>query len=43
MDSKDVPMALVLGCGAPQMVRQRAEYITVRPSPITVADRENLR
>ncbi|CAK1589699.1 unnamed protein product [Parnassius mnemosyne] len=35
MDNKDVPMALVLGCGAPQPVRQRAEYITVSGVPAT--------
>ncbi|XP_046972517.1 uncharacterized protein LOC124539249 [Vanessa cardui] len=43
MDGNDVPMALVLGCGAPQLVRQRAAYVTVRPLPITVPDREALR
>lgn len=43
MDSKDVPIALVLGCGPPQLVRQRADYMTVRPSPASVPDREFLR
>lgn len=35
MDNKDIPMALVLGCGVPQLVRQRAEYITVASLPVT--------
>ncbi|KPI97758.1 Protein slit [Papilio xuthus] len=35
MDNKDIPMALVLGCGLPQLVRQRAEYITVASLPVT--------
>ncbi|VVC87832.1 unnamed protein product [Leptidea sinapis] len=35
MDSDDIPMALVLGCGTPQLVRQRAAYVTVRTLPPT--------
>ncbi|CAH2058187.1 unnamed protein product, partial [Iphiclides podalirius] len=37
MDNNDVPMALVLGCGTPQLVRQRAEYITVATVSVTTS------
>ncbi|XP_069356129.1 uncharacterized protein Lrt [Maniola hyperantus] len=43
MDSQDTPLSLVLGCGAPQMVRERAAYVTLRPSTMVVPDREALR
>ncbi|CAG9568623.1 unnamed protein product [Danaus chrysippus] len=43
MDTKDMPIALVLGCGMPSLVRQRVEYITVRSEPITVPMLEPIR
>ncbi|XP_075985927.1 leucine-rich tendon-specific protein isoform X1 [Anticarsia gemmatalis] len=41
MDSSDVPLSLVLGCGAPQMVRQRATFATVVPVVVTRAPETN--
>lgn len=44
MDNTDNPMALVLGCGQPQVVRQRATFATAVPVAITLApEREALR
>ncbi|XP_047036745.1 leucine-rich repeat-containing G-protein coupled receptor 5 [Helicoverpa zea] len=37
MDSADVPLSLVLGCGAPMQVRQRATFATVVPIVVTRA------
>ncbi|XP_063394259.1 leucine-rich repeat-containing protein 15 [Cydia fagiglandana] len=44
MDSNDIPLSLVLGCGAPQVVRQRAPFVTPVPVPVTLpVSRDNLR
>ncbi|XP_045506990.1 uncharacterized protein LOC123703135 isoform X2 [Colias croceus] len=43
MDLKDVPMSLVLGCGTPQAVRQRAAYVTMRTSPVTLPPGPDIR
>lgn len=43
MDGDDTPISLVLGCGAPQLVRERAAYVTLRPSTVVVPEREALR
>ncbi|KAL0860503.1 hypothetical protein ABMA27_009877 [Loxostege sticticalis] len=45
MDSTDTPLSLVLGCGAPQPVRQRATFATASPVAVTepVVDRSHLR
>ncbi|XP_047510280.1 uncharacterized protein LOC125053111 [Pieris napi] len=43
MDAKDVPMALVLGCGLPQLVRQRASYVTVRTTVATLPPEPDIR
>ncbi|XP_059056336.1 slit homolog 3 protein [Achroia grisella] len=37
MDSSDVPLSLVLGCGSPLLVRQRATFATTAPIVITSA------
>ncbi|XP_050554435.1 slit homolog 3 protein [Spodoptera frugiperda] len=41
MDSSDVPLSLVLGCGAPMQVRQRATFATVVPIVVTRAPDSN--
>ncbi|XP_026316218.1 uncharacterized protein LOC113227494 [Hyposmocoma kahamanoa] len=44
MDNTDIPLALVLGCGKPQLVRQRATFGTVVPIPVTSSpERDALR
>lgn len=43
MDVKDAPMALVLGCGQPQLVRQRASYVTMRTSLPTLPPEPDIR
>ncbi|XP_049881428.1 uncharacterized protein LOC126377626 [Pectinophora gossypiella] len=41
MDNTDNPLALVLGCGKPQIVRQRATFATVIPVAVTLAPEIN--
>ncbi|KAF9423707.1 hypothetical protein HW555_001033 [Spodoptera exigua] len=41
MDSSDMPLSLVLGCGAPMQVRQRATFATVVPIVVTRAPESN--
>ncbi|XP_041971712.1 uncharacterized protein LOC121727785 [Aricia agestis] len=44
MDDDDIPMALVLDCGAPQLVRQRAAFVTTRATTLpSIPSREHLR
>lgn len=42
MDSSDTPLSVVLGCGAPMQVRQRATFATVVPIVVTRAPESNL-
>ncbi|KAJ2938724.1 hypothetical protein O0L34_g3334 [Tuta absoluta] len=37
MDATDTPVTLVLGCGNPLMVRQRASFATAAPVAVTIA------
>ncbi|CAK1547729.1 unnamed protein product [Leptosia nina] len=43
MDAKDVPTSLVLGCGLPQAVRERATYVTSRTTPSTAPPEPDIR
>lgn len=41
MDAGDVPLSLVLGCGSPQIFRQRATFATAVPVVVTSAPEKN--